>query len=436
MPNRLTPAGIALVYAAFAALWIVASGYLLTLTVNDPLLQSRLELVKGLVFVAVTSGLLYLLLKGWRESLGVATTVQEDKTRPPKTTRLVLLFIALALVVPLIGLAIVKLHGPQIEREAYSNLEAITRLKAEQIENWLAERHADGMALAAGTGLAAQIDQFVQHDTKLSQRTLDQFDALRTAYGYESILLLDVSGHLLLASGEHADITSVLQNLLRQSLASKQVQRSNLYRSESGHVHLDWVVPVVVSGPQGERQVAAVVLRSVPEHFLYPLIQAWPTTSASAETLLVRREGESAIYLNELRHRKGTALTLRTSLTTSLPGAVALREAKPGTMQGKDYRGVPVLAAYRPVAGTDWHIVAKIDRGEALAPLHELALWVSLIAFAAISVIMVALLLLWRQQRRAHSLALLARSVAVIEESERRFRRSSAVGQRCHRHCR
>ncbi|MDP1716487.1 MAG: diguanylate cyclase, partial [Burkholderiales bacterium] len=48
-----------------AALWIVASGALLSFTVDDPLLQGRIELIKGLVFVAVTSGLLYLVLRVW-----------------------------------------------------------------------------------------------------------------------------------------------------------------------------------------------------------------------------------------------------------------------------------------------------------------------------------------------------------------------------------
>jgi len=69
MFDRRSPAGIVLIYAVFAALWIVASGTLLTFTVTDPLLQSRIELAKGLAFVAVTSGLLYLLLKTWRARL-------------------------------------------------------------------------------------------------------------------------------------------------------------------------------------------------------------------------------------------------------------------------------------------------------------------------------------------------------------------------------
>ena len=59
-PDRLTPAGAAALYAAFAGLWIVASGTVLAFAVADPVLQAYIELAKGLVFVAVTSGLLFL----------------------------------------------------------------------------------------------------------------------------------------------------------------------------------------------------------------------------------------------------------------------------------------------------------------------------------------------------------------------------------------
>ncbi|MBL0168005.1 MAG: hypothetical protein IPP85_13115 [Propionivibrio sp.] len=61
--RRFKPVGIALLYAAFGALWIVASGLLLTFSVDDPVLQGRIELAKGLLFVVVTSSLLYLVLK-------------------------------------------------------------------------------------------------------------------------------------------------------------------------------------------------------------------------------------------------------------------------------------------------------------------------------------------------------------------------------------
>jgi len=62
MSGRLTRVGIPLLYALFAGLWIIASGYLLTTGIDDPVLQGRIEIAKGLLFVAVTALLLYLLL--------------------------------------------------------------------------------------------------------------------------------------------------------------------------------------------------------------------------------------------------------------------------------------------------------------------------------------------------------------------------------------
>ena len=62
MSGHLTPIGIALLYALCAALWIIVSGYLVTAGVADPVLQGRIEISKGLLFVAVTSLLLYILV--------------------------------------------------------------------------------------------------------------------------------------------------------------------------------------------------------------------------------------------------------------------------------------------------------------------------------------------------------------------------------------
>lgn len=59
MKNSLSPAGITLRYAIFAALWIVLSGLVVSLSFEDARTQQLVELVKGMAFVAVTSVLLY-----------------------------------------------------------------------------------------------------------------------------------------------------------------------------------------------------------------------------------------------------------------------------------------------------------------------------------------------------------------------------------------
>ena len=148
------------------------------------------------------------------------------------------------------------------------------------------------------------------------------------------------------------------------ALAGRDAVFSDFYRSSHGGVYLDTVVPV----PDAEgRPSTLMVLRSDAASYLYPLVQSWPTPSRSAETLLVQREGDAVVYLNELRHRANTALSLRTPLAQSdLPAAQAAL-GRQGLFEGQDYRGVEVLADLRPVADSPWFLVTKMDAGEILA---------------------------------------------------------------------
>jgi diguanylate cyclase (GGDEF)-like protein/PAS domain S-box-containing protein len=160
-----------------------------------------------------------------------------------------------------------------------------------------------------------------------------------------------------------------------------------------------------------------VILRVKPELFLFPYIQHWPTASPSGETLLVRRDGDSVLYLNELRHRSGSSQSLHMPMTrTEVPAVVAVNASRPGRIQGNDYRGVPVLAAYRPVTGTDWVILAKLDRDEVLAPLRDLTFWVSLITMLAVSAVGALMLLLWHRRGRSLQLEMQAQSDRLMRQ--------------------
>ena len=409
--HRLTAGGIALLYASFAGLWIIASDQLLGLASDQPNLLVQLNITKGLAFVVVTTALLYLLLRGWAESRIVAEEAQAHIAKPQKLL-LALLFCGLTLLPVLLGLGIVHLHGPQLEHEAYENLRTVADLKAEQIARWLEERRGDSAVLAADLGFAQQAQQLLdQNDAVAGENILSRLEGLRAVYGYTGALLLDAQGRPAIHLGHQTDVPAHLQPLLAQALNSGEIQRSDLYRDETGQVHLDWIAPITLNGPQGQRRIAAVVLHADPQALLFPLIQRWPTASPSAETLVVRGEGPSVLFLNQLRHQPGAALALRQALDSAeLPAAIAVRADQAGTTPGIDYRGIAVLAAFRPIADSDWRLVAKIDRAEVLAPLRRLVFWVSVVALFAITAVAAAVLLLWRQQHRAHRLELLAQS--------------------------
>ena len=333
---------------------------------------------------------------------------------------LVLLFVALMLVVPLASLVVVKLYTPEVERDTYASLQAIARLKASQIENWLQERQSNGLTLMANETLAKQIGQLASGRLDAqSQGQLQRYcDSVLTAYGYTGIVVVNPDGQVLMSSGHETNLSTDTDRMLR-AMEPGKIQRSPIYLDQNHNPHIHWLMPIrQVQRPLG-RPAAAIIVRVNVNQFIYPVIQTWPTASPSGETLLVRREGETAVFLNDLRHREGTALVLAPSMDTpGLPAAVAIRANAPGTTEGIDYRTKAVFTAFRPVAETDWHIVAKLDQDEVFAPLRMLVFWVSLIAFAAVLVLCGSLFLLWREHLRVQHLAAVAqRAQAELERS-------------------
>jgi diguanylate cyclase (GGDEF)-like protein/PAS domain S-box-containing protein len=402
---------IVLPYAAFSTLWIVVAGYLISLSLDDPVLRSRAYLAKELILVAISSVMFYLLLK-WRRGAATPSGVPGPDLGNVSLNRLLLIFFSLAMVAPLVSIGIVKVYGPKIEREAYADLETIVDLKAEQIELWLAERHGDAEALAMSQALIERVVNLKRDtDGRLQQLIRSRLDAVRQAYSYESVLLMDIKGQPLLALGDAHKLPAITRTLLPAALQTREIQSSDLFLDERGEARLDIVVPLVHDGMSDEA-VAVVVLRADLEQFLVPLVEKWPGRSPSAETLLVRKEGENITYLNKLRHSRSSATLQRQSLAAreDLPGAIATREGQRGSASGTDYRGEPVIAVYRPISGSGWQLLAKIDHSEVLAQLWTLVFWVSVVILIAMATVGVMLLLLWRQQQRAHQLALIVRT--------------------------
>ena len=165
-----------------------------------------------------------------------------------------------------------------------------------------------------------------------------------------------------------------------------------------------------------------LVLRIDPAVSLYPFIQEWPAPSSTAETLLVRREGNNVLFLNELRFEQNTALNLRIPLADTQVLAVKAVLGQTGIVEGIDYRGVPVIGYVGAVPNSPWFLVARMDTAEVYAPLHQ-RLWQMLLFFGALILAAGAGLgLLWRQQVVRYYRAQVAAADALIA-SETRYRR-------------
>ena len=322
----------------------------------------------------------------------------------------VILFIALIMVAPLSGWLVVRFYTPALEHDAYANLEAIAKLKAEQIEAWLHERNSDADVLQTNDVVLQRVNALALG--RASQATQEQLrhylKHFVDTYGYNGLVVMRHNGEVLMQTGTPFRTSTAMDQMLR-TMQPGAVQRSAIYMDHSGRPRMDWIAPMGPAKLKDGRPDAAIIFQVDVEQSIFSLIQTWPTASPSGETLLVRKNGDNAQFLNKLRHRENTAMVLAPSMETpDLPAAVAIRANAPGITPGYDYRNVAVFSAYRPVAGTNWHIVAKLDQNEVFAPLRTLVTWIVAVACSTIFALCAGLLLLWRQHQRMLSMDAMA----------------------------
>ncbi|MDP3777123.1 PAS domain S-box protein [Methylotenera sp.] len=399
------------VYALLSGVWIIFSDkFVMRLFSQAGQIEFAMS-VKGWLFVAITSGLFYFLLNVWCEKIAMRAISYEQKRSFSPVNHMYTSFALLTLIVPLIGISFYKLQAPQLENEAISDLKVIANLKADQIQHWMLERSGDVDILLASDGLMRQIQKFSQSqfDPQRANQIKRRFNTYIQSYGYDNLMLVDQHGKVLVNTNTENPTLYVNQALLTLALKQQSTKFSNLMLDTNGEVYLDWIAPLPAMYVKEQQHAVAIVLRVSAKQFLYPLIQTWPTASTTAETLLVRQQGDEIIFLNQLRHRQSTALKLKFSTKEApLPAKFSLSNTGAGTVKAKDYRAHNVIAAYVPVKGTDWRLIAKIDEDEVFAQLWNSLYWISLIAFAGISAMMMTLVMLWRQQQRAQQLVMLA----------------------------
>ena len=290
-------------------------------------------------------------------------------------------------------------EAEHIHQAKYHDIAAIGAMKVDQIQRWRQERLASARRVVNSPFFRRALEawRLDPDDPGLRADWRKRLRLEQEAYDYANVLLLDPAGNLLLAAQEVNDpIHPVTQQAIATALANRNAVLSDFYRAPNHSVYLDTVAPV--ADAEG-RPLAMFVLRSAAKSYLYPLIQSWPTPSRSAETLLIRREGNAVVYLNELRHQANTTLSLRAPLTQSdLPATQAVL-GQQGMFQGRDYRGVEVLADLRPVPGSPWFLVAKVDADEILAEAHYRARMIALFVLMGILLAAAATVIAYRRRQ-------------------------------------
>lgn len=285
--------------------------------------------------------------------------------------------------------------------EVSEQLTTMADLKAAQIQNWRSERIIDGQTIQTDVEFSNEINLLIQDPTdyQIIKKCIDRLRTLLLDPNYSSILLVDHKGNEVLHVGEIGDAPNViLSEKISTINVTREIQLTNLYEAADGTVKMDLIVPVFLAGDQYNPILAYLVYVITPDAILYPLIQNLPITSKTAETLLVHKENQEVVFLNELRFKSDSALKLKIPLSDAKVPAVMAVNGITGIVRGNDYRSVPVMASIVSIQGTDWKLIAKIDMEEINLPIREQLISTSLTALLLIIAGIIGISVLWRRQ--------------------------------------
>lgn len=292
--------------------------------------------------------------------------VNEKLSTPPwliATTCFALLIIGTA------GLMVYHAQRDFFDQQAKDALTTVARVQADQIEAWRSERIRDAAIVTASIG-ATRVAGWLHDPDSLDASLVAQW--LSATYApsyYTGATLVDSEAGIRLTSGEtmpHVD--ERLRDAIEEAARTGQAQITDPYVAEgdeSARIHL--VAPLFDSTTKDRRFLGAVFFCMTAGETLFPLIAVNPLGSESAETVLVKRSGEYAHYLNYLRDFDNSDISFKVPLSRTEIPAVKAAMGETGTVRGYDYRGVAVFAHIERIPGTEWLIVNKMDEEEVFA---------------------------------------------------------------------
>jgi PAS domain S-box-containing protein len=254
--------------------------------------------------------------------------------------------------------------------------------RARQISSWLGERRADAELLSSYFSVQQLFHPMEKSASSGVFRTgvpeslsvlLDQFTF---TCGYAGIYLISLEGSVVAQSANSASASpAVLERARRVS------QGGTFWVGPLGETQANsfvyFISPIFAHDRPKEAAklspscVGVLALQIDPKRSLLPILLAERVATRSGETLLLRLEGNEVVFLSPLR---GAPL-IQGFLRRPLSAIEAKTDEQGESLSGErlDYRGVPVLSAERRIPLTDWILLSKIDREEALEDFYQRA---------------------------------------------------------------
>ena len=250
----------------------------------------------------------------------------------------------------------VRTANDVVESIVQNQLENVAAEKQALLERWIAERKAD-LEVLAGSALVKKMNP---------ADVAAYFELVEEQYGvYRRFIIAGLDGQIIYDSSRSSGVSCEGETWYDEAAAGRP------YMSD---------VALEVTGQESVFRLATPIRGSNgrPDGVLCVVV----STRAILKRVLRVQLGETGeSYLVD---RSGTFLAhkdphriLKENIAQSGSFLQIFRRAE-GQPVYRDYRGIEVLGASRPLAGTDWYVVVEQDRDEAFASSYQLQrnIWV------------------------------------------------------------
>lgn len=310
------------------------------------------------------------------------TGIKQEKWESQSKSGLFLVFIFATIMLFAGGYLYLKNEETVWSKNALKQLKNTTLLKAKQIEEWRNERRSDAREIVQSPLFQDAVYNLINHQDKkgLKNKIQQRLNiVIQNNPDIVNILLTDDKGQTLVSGKPGAPelATTSTSKLVREVIRNNNEIFGDLYKSsQDGAIYAEIACPIF----NERHEINAVLLfRLNTDVSLFPIQQVRPNDSTTEESFLVKKQGDSVLFMSNLRNWPNAALSLKFPLSSNEnPAARAIKEG-PGFYEGIGYHGQRVLEYIQPINGSPWLLASKIDREELFKPVYKRAKTISVI---------------------------------------------------------
>ncbi|MGA7802326.1 MAG: HD domain-containing phosphohydrolase [Gammaproteobacteria bacterium] len=223
------------------------------------------------------------------------------------------------------------------------------------------------------------------------------------------LALLDPAGKVVVATPGMPAIDADCQNAVHRAIETGQRTVRGIHLNPAGTPVMGFLIPVyaVQGAKQGHTAQAIGVILGVKNvrSSLYPLVASHNLLTDQDQTLLVRREGNSVVYLSPLAD-SSRPTTRRLALNNAdLAAAFALQH--PGVFSRlHNYQGMDVLMTSRQLSSVPWVVVQETGAALALKESNDHRRFLLTAFLLAIFLVAASLVAAWRHGTSVRALTM------------------------------